>query len=66
MVLTGRAPKSGNEGRFCIPNPLNSDFDNSSGLKGVCLKAHPTPLARNPHLKTKLSLCCPFAVKRKR
>ena len=60
------SPKRGNGGPFCIPDPLNSDFDNSTGLKGVCLKARPSPFAHNPNLKTKLSLCCPFAVKRKR
>ena len=54
------SPKRGNEGPFCTPNPLNNDFDNSTGLKGVCLKARPSPFAHNPHLKTKLSLCCPF------
>ena len=50
------SPKRGNGGPFCIPNPLNSDFDNSTGLKGVCLEAHPSPIAHNPNLKTKLSL----------
>ena len=37
VVFTGR-PKRGNKAPFWSPNAFNGDFDNSTLLKGVCLK----------------------------
>ena len=65
VIFTGRL-KRANKGHFCSANAVNSNFDDSTILKGVCLETRPSLLAQNDYLKPKLSLYFRLAMKRKR
>ena len=65
VIFTGRL-KRGNKGHFCSANAVNSNFDNFTILKGVCLETRPSLLAQNDYLKQKLPLYFRLAMKRKR